>query len=135
MHILKVRPADVFALWAKAGPLLRPAIAAHKGWWTERDVVLRLVQGQAALWLGVKDDVDAALVTEIEPGPQFRTAVISLFGAHDMTEVLAFLPEVEAWGRDMGAMRVEVRGREGWKRALAPFGYQPLYAAVGKELH
>lgn len=136
MHIVKAAPHDVWELWPQVERLLAPAIANHEGWWAEADVCARIEAGAAALWVGVDADheVRAALVTEIEPGPRFATAVISLFGADDMTEALAFLPEVEAWGRMHGASRVEIRGREGWKRALAPFGYRPLYAAIGKEL-
>ncbi len=81
----------------------------------EAVVVERLRAGRALLWLAE----DAAGVTEITDAGRLR-----VWGAGgDMRQLFGLLPGVEAWAKAMGCSVVEVLGRKGWQRALAPFGF------------
>ena len=81
----------------------------------EAVVVERLKAGSAQLWVAK----DAVGVTEITDAGRLR-----VWGAGgEMGGLFALLPGVEAWAKAMGCPVVEVLGRRGWQRALAPFGF------------
>lgn len=48
----------------------------------------------------------------------------------DLRDILKLKPGVEAWGRAQGCSHVTLSGRKGWRRVLAPLGFEP----VGEDL-
>lgn len=104
-------PLD-FAEWVRARGHLLPAMTEDP----EHEVVGRLLEGTAQLWLGEQ----CAMVTEVTKDP--RTLHVWLAGGN-LREIVSLTPGIAAWGRMMGCMQATIDGRKGWKRVLAPYGF------------
>ena len=111
----------------------RPAFAAamdtrlHTPEWLDA----RILAGSAQFWRSEH----AAAVTEIRNYPTGAYDVHGLVAAGDIGEVRdRIVPQVEAWGRAIGAIGIVVESRPGWARALRPAGFEPHQLAVRKDL-
>lgn len=100
--------------WQKAREWIIPALTEED---TETDVVVRLLEGSAQLWLGEA----SAMVTEVIREP--RTLHVWLAGG-DLAEVVSFTPGIAAWARMMGCKSATIDGRKGWLRALRQHGFR-----------
>jgi hypothetical protein len=91
----------------------------------------RLLGGGAQFWQGGC----AAAVTEIRTYPTGAYDVHGLVAAGDIADVRdKIIPEVEAWGRAIGALGIVIESRPGWARALRGAGFAPHQLAIRKEL-
>jgi hypothetical protein len=91
----------------------------------------RILAGSAQFWRSDK----AAAVTEVRSYPTGAYDVHGLVAAGDVREVRdAILPEVERWGRAIGALGIVIESRPGWGRALRPAGFETHQLAIRKEL-
>jgi hypothetical protein len=91
----------------------------------------RILAGSAQFW---RSDA-AAAVTEIRYYPTGAYDVHGLVAAGDAGEVRdRIIPQVEAWGRSIGALGIVIESRPGWARILRPAGFRAHQLAVRKEL-
>jgi len=111
--------------------LWRPAFAAamdirlHTPEWLDA----RILAGSAQFWRSER----AAAVTEIRSYPTGAYEVHGLITAGDAGEVRdRIIPQVEAWGRTIGALGLVVESRPGWARLLRSSGFEPYQLAVRK---
>lgn len=84
-------------------------------------------QGKAFVWSGEHSDVFVRIDRGIcEVGP----------AAGDMEEIIKKAkPDIEAWARGNRCSEILIQaGREGWAKALAPFGYQTAAIILRKAL-
>jgi len=90
-----------------------------------------LANGRAQLFASP----NAAVVTELKTYPTGAIEVHGLLAAGDITEIRDIIrPQLEAFGRENGAIGVLVESREGWSRLLRGHGYEPYQTSVRKEL-
>ena len=76
----------------------------------------------------------AALIVELRQYPGGALDAHVLIAAGDKGEITGELTtQAEAWARDNGCTAAVVESREGWKRALAPLGYEPHQLVLRKE--
>lgn len=94
--------------WERARQWIIPALTEED---TETDVVVRLLEGSAQLWLGEA----SAMVTEVVREPR---SVHFWLGGGDMAELISLIPGIAAWGRMMGCRAITIEGRKGWDRVL-----------------
>lgn len=74
------------------------------------------------------------MVTRVADYSRARVASIWLAGG-DMTELVGLmLPEVEAWAKANGCSEIELAGRKGWQRVLAPNGFRTQAYVMRKPL-
>jgi len=111
--------------------LWRPAFTAaldirlHTPEWLDA----RILAGSAQFWRSE----GAAAVTEIRSYPTGAYEVHGLIAAGDAGEVRdRIIPQVEAWGRMIGALGLVVESRPGWARLLRGSGFEPHQLAVRK---
>ena len=91
----------------------------------------RILAGHAQFWRSER----AAAVTEIRNYPTGAYDVHALVAAGDVGEIRdRIIPQVEAWGRAIGALGIVVERRPGWARALRPAGFASHQLAVRKDL-
>lgn len=110
----------------------RPAFAAamdrrlHTLEWLDA----RILAGSALFWCCE----GAAAVTEIRTYPTGAHEVHGLVAAGDVIEVRdRIVPQVEAWGRAIGALGLVIESRPGWARLLRSAGFEPHQLAVRKQ--
>lgn len=107
-------PLRAAAEWAACRDWLVPVMVDT----TEAEVIALLADNQAQLW---RVEGAAMVVQLIQPPP---TVHIWLAGG-EMGALLSMRGGLEAWGRAQGCDWITINGRRGWKRVLAPFGYEP----------
>lgn len=107
-------------------PLFEAALEGHP-FVTVDSLKADLAAGRGAVWRGERSAVfvskDGA-VCEAAPA------------GGDLSEIIECgRPEIEAWARanDCTEMHIQA-GREGWARALAPFGYEVAAVILRKKL-
>jgi hypothetical protein len=111
----------------------RPAFAAamdlrlYRPEWLDA----QLASGQAQYW----SSPNAAAVTEIRTYPTGACDVHGLIAAGDVDEVRdLIIPQLERWGRAIGAIGIVIESRAGWARVLKPSGFAAHQLAIRKEL-
>jgi hypothetical protein len=111
----------------------RPAFAAtmdlrlYRPEWLDA----QLMSGRAQFWCSP----GAAAITEIRSYPTGVCDVHGLIAAGDLDELRdIIIPQVERWGRAVGALGIVIESRAGWARALRPVGFEPHQLAIRKEL-
>lgn len=78
---------------------------------------------------------DAALLTEIKEYPTGAHDISVMIAAGNMESIVGTLrEEAERWAREIGCVAALIESREGWRKALKPFGYEPHQLTVRKEL-
>lgn len=100
---------------------------------TDEDFEEMVERGEATVWCGERSRIFLKRVhyersgeTVLEVGP----------AEGDMMEILAAVPALEAWAREIGCGSVLVySSRDGWERALAPLGYGRAQVVLRKVLH
>lgn len=95
--------------------------------WLERQIL------NGAAKLLISDD--AAIIYEIRTYPTGAREVHGLLAAGNMESIVQeLIPEAEQIGRDLGCITACIESREGWARALKPFGYEVYQVSIKKEL-
>ncbi|MBW8034094.1 MAG: hypothetical protein FVQ79_00050 [Planctomycetes bacterium] len=123
--------------WHQAAPLLQKALARAADGLTLEDVYAHLCLGEMQLWATwEKGKVDclAYMVTQFLKDHGQYTLLIRLFAGLNRELWLHFLPLVEDWALMEGATKIEVWGRAGWERVLAPHNFKKKLVVLSKEL-
>lgn len=113
-------------MWERMKGLLEPAL---DGTHTMDDVLAEIQAGSAQLWAFER----SAVVTQLAAYPKGSALRVWLAGG-DLEELTDNIHILDDFGRDHGCVRIEIDGRKGWQRTLAPFGYRPERVVLVKEL-
>ena len=76
---------------------------------------------------------ESVIIAELYPYLH-HSEVNCWIGAGRLDEIMATLPDVEEWGRFLGAKYIRGAGRLGWQRILAQHGYHKRDIVMYKEL-
>lgn len=116
--------------WERCSPWIENALAYALGTHTIDDVWDMVQRGDAVFWPGKK----SAVVTEFHEFPRLKSLHFWLCGG-DLKELVRDMrPCIEAWGAAQGATRFTTAGRDGWQRAMSPYGYTPQWHICAKDL-
>lgn len=94
--------------------------------WTLETIVQGLLSGELILWATKRDHRYLFVITDVimeVGGPTVRV----LLGGGELDEdmfMLEELAQIESWAKNNGATSIIVEGRMGFKKLLAPQGYQ-----------
>ena len=98
---------------------------------TKDHIWQRVEAGRAQLWPLSR----SAVVTEIVGYDNDVRHLRLWLAGGDLDELRAFVPRLEAFGRDNGCSKAIIEGRKGWLRALASQGYnEPKAVTLTKDL-
>lgn len=91
----------------------------------------RVLNGTVKVWA----TDDAALMTEIKDYPTGASDIHVLLAAGNIESIVGELrEEAEDWAKAHGCLAALIESREGWAKALKPFGYETHQTTVRKEL-
>jgi hypothetical protein len=96
----------------------------------------RCLDRSAQLWLiRDHDQVSGAAITEVYDTIKGLTCAVPVVAAVSMEEaIVPVLDAIERWARAEGCVRLEGFGRQGWVRALKPYGWRPLSVVIEKDI-
>ena len=117
-----IRPERVVDVWPEAAPQLQRALDRTKER-TLHDVLVQLVTGNAQLWRAY----GGWCVTEIQPFPRKRVALVSLFGGtFDKAHVREMRDVLQQWARHYHCDEIRIVGRRGWLKFLPEFDHHTV---------
>lgn len=134
LNCFGVQIACLPAYWHEAWELLEPA-AARNGLYTKESVLAGLCKGEFQLWVGERDQMVIAAISEVASYPARRIASIVLLGGSDFNQAIEFLDTIEAWARENGCNRFVNEGRSGLAKKLEKRGYRQESIRMVKDFH
>jgi len=120
-------PELAAAAWPDVAPLLAPAVAMAEGRHTLQTTLQRVQDGHMQAVVALSDARPImACITQVALYPAQRWLQVPFCGGSRMREWLAPLLEtIDGLAYDNQCVGIEISGRGGWERVLAPFGYVP----------
>ena len=110
-------------------PWLEAALEYGGGTHTFDDIVKGVQEGRMQLWPAPR----GCIVTEIVVYPRVKAINIFLAGG-ELDQILDMDADVKAWAKAQGCTIAQMSGRLGWKKPLAPLGWELQHANFQKEL-
>ena len=109
-----IHPEQVVEVWQHAEPDISAALA-RSGEYTAHDMLVKLVTGNAQLWLVY----GAWAITEIQVFPRKRVALLTALGGVFAKDHVREMRDVlYQWARHYQAEEIRIVGRRGWLRYL-----------------
>lgn len=128
---------DVKAIWPIVAPQIMRALGAGLGELTLQTIYEGLERAEMQLWVvgdnETGDDL-GVVVTQVQPTGVTCFLNVLLCAGVEMKEWKDLIGILESFGLDRGCEYVKVHGRKGWKRVLAPNGYEERYVVLTKPL-
>ena len=136
-----VSPDFLDSCWDRAKPIIDKACEMSNGRFTADSVKKQLDIGIQILWILYRgdDDMLLALTTGISDYPDKRMLNI-MFCASDGENTYWYdhrekiVPPIIEWAKMQNCKGVELSGREGWAKVLAPFGFKKSYVTLDMEV-
>ena len=126
-----VEPDDLPVHWPRYAPLVRRALMAGEGSYTEGDVLLALLAGQWRLWAHGEEPASIC-ITEIVQFPRQKKCLVR-YVAGDWEHFSAHLGQMESYAHGQGCKIIEAYMRKGLTRMLPP-DWAARYVIMAKEL-
>lgn len=123
--LLNVLAAEFDRCW----PWLLAAVQHGGSHHTRESVWQGILEGRFQFWPGRA----SAAVTHIDVFPTGNVFRLWLVGG-DLAEVLEHEPGLAEWAKAKGCVSIELSGRRGWVKTLAPFGYEPSAITMSRRL-
>jgi hypothetical protein len=119
-------------------PFLAPAVAESRGEMTMSDVFGLVFKDLAKVWLVFVEEtkklVGVAVTEEVEY-PRYKNLRVTLLGGHGLEGWKGIMDrEFLAYCTQAGLSNIEVVGRKGFTRVLAPLGYESVYTVLLKNV-
>lgn len=124
-------------LW-ELKPLLQKAIDHNYGEMSADDFIESILAGAMQLWVdkhilsGIPRGIGVTRLEEKSDGGKLVRVI--LYTNESTASYLEQAESFENWCLLFGADEIEFWGREGWKRALKPLGYELKYVVMRKTL-
>jgi hypothetical protein len=117
-------PEQFEAEWTRCAPWISAALEYSCGTHLLEDVKADVMSdNMTTFWPGKR----SAIVTELIVHPR-RTQLHFWLCGGDLDEVINEMrPEIEAWGKALGATAITITGRMGWQKVLKEHGYAPVW--------
>lgn len=125
-------------LWPQVAPLLTRATELSHGRYDIADLYGKLLKDDNwHLWAVYEPDgtVVAAITSMFLHYPQGKFLSGQFLGGNRLEDWKDLFCDIfERWGRDNQCVAIELTGRAGWAKALAPNGYDEVYRTYQKDL-
>ena len=135
MQVSLVDHNYVSAIWDQVEPILGKSIATAHGRYTMKSILKEIVNFEQHLWIVFDDDkkIIAALTTRFLDYPDKRLLAGQFLGGEKIMQWRdPMLETLERWAKDTNCDGVEMTGRRGFTKVLAPHGWMPEYTVFEK---
>jgi hypothetical protein len=119
-------------VWDKVKPLLQKALDYSDGKYGLEDVYRALSQREMQLWLvfDERGEICAICITRVICYPREKRAAIVFASGTGVMEWVHHNETIQAWAKSEGCASLEIYGRPGWEKVLAPYGYQKIHTVL-----
>jgi hypothetical protein len=134
MQVSLIHPDYVSGCWEEVEPLLAKSISTAHGRYTMDDILREVVNFHQHLWIVFDEkEIIAALTTRFMDYPRKRILAGQFLGG---TRIMRWrddmLVTLEKWAKDNNCTGLEMTGRNGFEKVLAPHGWTPEYVVFEK---
>jgi hypothetical protein len=115
--------------------MVKSALAHSGGEREPVDIAQMLAEGDAVLWLVMRQSLVGCCVTAVSNWPRKRIATAIIIAGEGWDDWGSALAEtVAAWARQQGCDALDGWGRDGWGAKLKPLGFKKTYQVYRLEL-
>jgi len=135
MQVSLVDHNYVSAIWDQVEPILGKSLLTAHGRYTMKSILREIVNFEQHLWIVFDDDkkIIAALTTRFVNYPDKRLLAGQFLGGEKIMQWRdSMLETLERWAKDNNCDGVEMTGRKGFTKVLAPHGWTPEYTVFEK---
>lgn len=95
----------------------------------------RLLEGRMQIWAAVEGNKPIAImITEIHTFDRMKVCMLTACVGTGMGDWIDAMKIVEDWARSVGCQQIEPIARQGWARALKPYGFELTHVVLTKDL-
>lgn len=126
VRLYSVNSTHIDKVWPLAAPLIERSLKHAHGKYKIEDILESIIDKNMLLWVIFNnDELSAAFVTICLEYPQERTLQIDFCGGKDHKKWVGKVWDVlSEYARFHGCKAMEIPGREGWDRAITPYGFK-----------
>lgn len=135
--LTRVKDLEVPVHWPKINLLLDIAPEYWADHYSKIQIYTGLLDGRFQFWYATKPgkkDPFLGGLTQVEQYGMKKTLRVWWVGGEDLSALISALPTVERWALSIGCDNMEVAGRAGWERVMAPHGFKRTHVVLTKEL-
>ena len=135
MHLIQFKPEEIDKVWPLVKDKIQEALNRNfnpKDHWHVKE---QCKNGLEQLWVIVddKDDIHGVCVSSIVKQPNYNVGIVNMATGHDLPLWVDQIKEFEKWAsKNYGVKKIEIFGRPGWKRMLAPLGFTFSHVQMDK---
>jgi len=140
IQLILLRPQDIDYAWQYIGPWVVQAIGNEAAFMDVEYIKDKARMGNCLIWVGHSppysdpNNIEVVLICEVAFYCNIRTLILRWLSGKNMENWFHHLDQLELWASRSGFLRMEVWGREGWKRMLKSHGYAHEYTHLAKFL-
>jgi len=109
---------DLEPIWEEIKPHLKSALSYSDDKYSLEDIREGIEGKEMQLFIVVKEDILATVVTSIYEYPNSKVMTVVLTGGEKMDKWIHLIEQLERWAKDEGCDYMEILGRPGWERVL-----------------
>jgi hypothetical protein len=135
MHLIQFKSEEIDKVWPLVKDKIQEALNRNFNpkdhWHVKEQCKLGLEQ----LWVIVddKDDIHGVCVSSIVKQPNYNVGIVNMATGHDLSLWVDQIKEFEKWAsKNYGVKKIEIFGRPGWKKMLAPLGFTFSHVQMDK---
>ena len=125
--------AEIPNVWPEAQKYLKAAVEDRDPDSFLRSVQAKIFAGLHTLWRVVDDAgelVGYVVTTIYTPDGVTKIAQIYMASANDLSLLTRQMPHYLEWADKRGVHLIEIIGRKGWEKILAPYGFKHNYTSL-----
>lgn len=131
-NVYGVLSSEIDSVWKECVPHLTRALEYSDNKYSLEHIKSSLESRSMQLWVYLKDDIKACMVTQLVNYPTKRVCLILFLGGSLMHEWVRFMNLIEEWARSNRCEAIEIYGRPGWAKVL---GWEQIHVVLRKNLH
>jgi hypothetical protein len=121
--------------WAECAPLIEKALLYADGKYTIDDIYKFIKEKTMQLWVGKRDEkIEIAFVTQIICYPTHKRLLMFAYAGDNIHDWLELKPLVTEYAKWKNCTKLDIYGRPGWERVLAPKGYKKIHTVLSLHL-
>jgi hypothetical protein len=130
-----VRFDSLDVAWPQAEPWVRDAVKRGARVETVESYREQCADRTAQLWMMIEGGQAIGCgITAIFDTAQGQTCEVSVASAERIDAITCLIDVVGQWAKAEGCVRLEINGRDGWRKPLKEHGFRVVSVCLGKDL-
>jgi hypothetical protein len=135
MYLIQFKPEEIDKVWPLVKDKIQAALDRNRNFRNHTHVKENCKKGIEQLWVitDKKDDIHGVCVSQIMEQANYNIGLVRIATGHDLPLWVDKIKEFEDWAsKHFDCKKIEVYGRPGWKKMLAPLGYEFSHVQMDK---